>query len=183
MGLQKTDPPTPSRNPTPPTAKGPLPPPPHTHTPLRPRAHVWAQPSPNFKLKNKQCNVVDFSWNIFAFDINLGAKILVLWAKSNRYRQKVSLVLVLSVSRFFSSKCARYCSKCARKCASLKCQFFIVFLDVSGWVYFLKIWLFDFLKKKFWNSQNAPLFGFSRIARDSKINARERVKMRHFRAK
>ncbi len=40
-----------------------------------------------------------------------------------------SAPLPLSVSRFFSSKCARYCSKCAKKCASLKCQLFYCTAD------------------------------------------------------
>ena len=60
----------------------------------------------------------------------------------------------------------------------------------QGW---FRFWVFQniFWNSKFvlfyyikvWKSQNAPPFCFSRIARDSKIDAREGVKMRHFRAK
>ncbi len=56
---------------------------------------------------------------------------------------------VSSVSRFFSSKCARYCSKCAKKSASLKYQLFLLhFWTFQGGSTFSLYIYFLFFKKE-----------------------------------
>ena len=95
-----------------------------------------------------------------------------------------------SAARSFSSKCARKLAKCAKKSASLKCKFFIAFLDVSEDVqklifkiFFGKCQIFKFLCSKILQFSYCAIFLAFCAMRESTLKVRERgVQMRHFRA-